>query len=540
MEFMLKINNFCIAAFSTLLIYSIVLFFYYNKSQDNAIIQAEIATKEFLRNQKATKIFFNNDQKKSIKTIYKNHDIYATKFLPEFYSCTYASTTINNYYNELRAKDGLSAIEISFISSNPKNDKNMAIEEEKILLKKFNKQILYSYSKIIKKNGDRYLYLAKPAQKVTQDCLECHGKPSDAPLALIKEYGESQGFNHKKGEIRALIKILMPLEPYLKDARNLFILIAVSSLCILIFIFILVRIFVNKNRRESKKFQTVIDNLDELIIVRSNDKTHSINSSFMKFFGVKSAYDFKEQYSCISTNFIESKESISLDLSTIDDKLIKKLKNTEKINRVVKIANSKGELHILSIKIDRLQEDEDLYVIVLSDVTKLQQRADKFEKRANIDSLTGAFSRAKFNNQYASEFARSTRYLNPLTIVFIDIDHFKSINDSYGHDIGDITLKTFSELISRNIREFDLFARWGGEEFILMLPQTNINDGYKLAEKIRISIASHKFKAITKLTCSIGISMLCKGDDTKSLIKRADTALYKAKTTGRNKTIIEI
>jgi len=103
-----------------------------------------------------------------------------------------------------------------------------------------------------------------------------------------------------------------------------------------------------------------------------------------------------------------------------------------------------------------------------------------------------------------------------------------------------MVLKSFAKLIASNIREFDVFARWGGEEFILMLPQTNINDGYKLAEKIRTSIASYQFEKIGHLTCSIGLSMLNKGDTRKILIKRADNALYKAKTTGRNKTIIEI
>jgi diguanylate cyclase (GGDEF)-like protein len=260
----------------------------------------------------------------------------------------------------------------------------------------------------------------------------------------------------------------------------------------------------------------------------------------LKFFGIKNLTKFKKQTQCLSDHFIKEEGCLDIDLTNIDDKLIKKIKNTSQTKRVVKIANHKGIVHTLTIKIDNLEESEGLHVIVLSDITKLQMRAEKFEKRANIDALTEAYSRAKFDNLLHSEFSRSTRYLNPLTILFLDIDHFKQVNDTYGHDVGDMVLKTFAKIISSNIREFDVFARWGGEEFILMLPQTNINDGYKLAEKLRNSISSHRFDKINKITCSIGISMLNKGDTKKDLIKRADNALYKAKTNGRNRTIIEI
>lgn len=204
------------------------------------------------------------------------------------------------------------------------------------------------------------------------------------------------------------------------------------------------------------------------------------------------------------------------------------------------MSNHDDKIYTFSIKIDKLEDDENLYVIAFSDITKLQQRVDKFEKRANIDSLTEIFSRQKFDQLYQLEFARSIRYFNSLTVLFVDIDHFKEVNDTYGHDIGDLTLKAFTQIISKNIREYDIFARWGGEEFILMLPQTNVNDGYKLAEKIRLAIQAHTFENVEKVTCSIGLSMLNKGDSHQKLIKRADTALYKAKNGGRNRTIIEI
>jgi len=536
----LKINNFCITAFLTLLIYSIILFFYYNDSQASALNQAQLRTNDLLRQVKAAKMFFNNDQKSKRKKVTPASQLDEGKFLPEIYSCTYASTQINNYYNKLRLKKELPTIKISYVAKNPRNLDNQAFGEEIELLEKFDSKKLKSYSKVIETQKGKYLYFAKPVTPMKKSCLECHGNPKDAPKALIKKYGNTQGFNHHKDEIRAFVKVMMPLEKYLLEAKKLFWTIAISSFAILISIIILVRIFVTKNRKESKKFQTVIDNLDEMILVKSNTNIHSINRSFLKFFGIKNLEEFKTKYKCLSHCFISADGYLNIDLSKIDDTLIQKIKDTEKTQRVVQIANQKGDIHSLTIKIDKLEDNENLHVIVLSDITTLQKRLIKFEKRANIDTLTGAYSRAKFDYLYNAEFSRSKRYLNPLTIIFIDIDHFKKINDTYGHDVGDEVLKKFANLISSNSREFDVFARWGGEEFILMLPQTNINDGYKLAQKIRNIIASHKFDKIGTLTCSIGLSMLNKGDTKSSLIKRADNALYKAKSAGRNRTIIEI
>ena len=502
--------------------------------------QAQIRTQDLLRQIKASKTFFNDDQKSEIKKLALSHGVDENKFLPELYSCTYASIQINNYYNELRLDKQLPIIKVSFAAKNPRNLDNQAFGEELELLEKFNSKELKSYSKVIETKKGQYLYFAKPTNQMEKSCLGCHGKPEDAPKALVKKYGDIQGFNHTKGEIRAFIKILMPLEKYLGEAKKLFWTIAISTFTILMSIIVLVRIFVTKNKKESTKFQTVIDNLDEMILVKSNHDIHSINRSFLKFFGVKDADEYKIKYDCLSDYFISADGYLNLDLSKVDDTLIQKIKNTEKTKRVVQIANHKGDIHTLTIKIDKLEDDENLHVIVLSDITTLQKRSQKFEKRANIDSLTGAYSRAKFNNLFHSEFSRSIRYLNPLTVLFIDIDNFKIVNDTYGHDIGDKVLKKFANLISINCREFDVFARWGGEEFILMLPQTNINDGYKLAEKIRNIIASHEFEQLGTLTCSIGLSMLHKGDSHESLIKRADNALYKAKSAGRNRTIIEI
>ena len=190
-----------------MLIYAIVLFFYYDESQKNAINQAQIRTEDILRNVKATEKFFNEDQKDQ----YVNKDAFSS----ELSSCTNATVKINDYYNELREEDLLKKIKISFVAQNPKNPKNSATQKELIILDKFNNHKLQFYNKIIDTKKGKYLYYAEPTQRLTQSCLKCHW--------------QNKSFHHGKGEIAAYIKILMPLDKYINEAKNLFWIIVIST-----------------------------------------------------------------------------------------------------------------------------------------------------------------------------------------------------------------------------------------------------------------------------------------------------------------------
>ena len=122
--------------------------------------------------------------------------------------------------------------------------------------------------------------------------------------------------------------------------------------------------------------------------------------------------------------------------------------------------------------------------------------------------------------------------------MILDIDYFKETNDKYGHQVGDEILIQICNIISNNIRESDIFGRWGGEEFILLLPQTNLDNAYIVAENLRNKIENHSFEKVGQKTISIGISQFDNIEDTKQFIKRADDAMYKAKNSGRNKVLV--
>lgn len=164
-----------------------------------------------------------------------------------------------------------------------------------------------------------------------------------------------------------------------------------------------------------------------------------------------------------------------------------------------------------------------------------QDSLSVLEELSLNDALTGIANRRRINSLLDTEFERAKRYQTPFSIVLFDIDYFKKINDNYGHLVGDNTLKSLSKLVNETIRKTEVVGRWGGEEFILILPEANINTSFLVAEKIRKIISKTKFKDLGgSLTCSFGVSEYKQGITLDELIEQADQALYKAKENGRN------
>lgn len=165
---------------------------------------------------------------------------------------------------------------------------------------------------------------------------------------------------------------------------------------------------------------------------------------------------------------------------------------------------------------------------------QLQQLARELGMQAATDPLTGLFNRLKFDQTLANEVLRSERYKTPLSLILFDIDRFKSINDSRGHLAGDKVLIDLAHLVGSCIRAPDFFARWGGEEFVLLLPGSDGGMGCQVANKLRDAIAKFCFDDMC-VTCSFGVAQYLEGDSTEALVARADAALYRAKLGGRNR-----
>ncbi|NOR70306.1 MAG: diguanylate cyclase [Methylomarinum sp.] len=164
-------------------------------------------------------------------------------------------------------------------------------------------------------------------------------------------------------------------------------------------------------------------------------------------------------------------------------------------------------------------------------------------KMAYTDPLTQTNNRTAFDNSLSREIQLANRNSRPLSIIFFDIDHFKNINDTYGHECGDIALSTAANCIKEALRDSDIVFRYGGEEFVILLSDTDLNGAKVIAERIRQQIENHRLAynmEILKLTASLGISSLRGNDNKDSFIKRADNAMYRAKDNGRNQVQFEL
>jgi len=169
---------------------------------------------------------------------------------------------------------------------------------------------------------------------------------------------------------------------------------------------------------------------------------------------------------------------------------------------------------------------------------EIEIKNKELEKLAKKDSLTDTYNRAKLEEFLETEINRSERFHHLFGISIVDIDHFKKINDTFGHQTGDKVLIEIANILKIHTRKTDFVARFGGEEFVIIFPESNQEEIYQIIEKLRITIEHSTFFDVEQITASFGITLYQKNDTIKSLIKRADTALYEAKNKGRNKVII--
>ena len=158
-----------------------------------------------------------------------------------------------------------------------------------------------------------------------------------------------------------------------------------------------------------------------------------------------------------------------------------------------------------------------------------------FLHQAKTDFLTGIKNRQSIDVVLSEQLNSAKRHNRSFSIIFIDVDHFKRINDDHGHDVGDLVLKQLCDLISSQIRSIDKFGRWGGEEFIIVAPETNQAEAQAFAEKIRAAIGNYYFENGLRVTASFGVTQYRKDETINTLLKRADSILYNAKRNGRNR-----
>ena len=198
-----------------------------------------------------------------------------------------------------------------------------------------------------------------------------------------------------------------------------------------------------------------------------------------------------------------------------------------------------GEVFPVWETISRVEDDSgqvtEHYIALFRDISEQKRLEAELEYQATFDRLTGAYNRQGTESYLERELERSRRHDHAMSVAMLDVDHFKEVNDRHGHDVGDRVLKGVIRRTLETVRETDLVGRWGGEEFLLVLPETEAEAAERLAERVRGTVGEESYEGVGRISVSLGVAELATGETVEALVKRADEALYRAKQGGRDR-----
>lgn len=282
--------------------------------------------------------------------------------------------------------------------------------------------------------------------------------------------------------------------------------------------------------KQKKITRAILDIQDNLIFVIENNEITEFNQAFSNFTGISKIQTHLHKSKLLSSFFVDDTNYFyPKDKSRWFEEILDTGKNTVKVHW--KANDSKDVIFLL--KTESIPgTNQNLFVC--KDITALEDVSKKNRQLVLMDSLTNSINRLEIDDILEMEMKRAERLGQAFSIILIDIDFFKRVNDRFGQQAGDQVLHTISTIVQQRIRESDIFARWGGEEFFLLTHGTDGKGAMELAESIRSIIEDFQFKDINKITCSFGIAEFIRGKAKNDLILEAEQALIQSKNNGRN------
>ncbi len=278
---------------------------------------------------------------------------------------------------------------------------------------------------------------------------------------------------------------------------------------------------------QQELLQMMFDFHNDLLFIVEDDEIVDCNTNFLEFFGYENLFDYREQHLVFAEHFIRENGyySTTHDITWLDDTL--------SYDRRIKMSNYEGIVSTFLLRATPLPEDLSRFIVKCTEITELDEIYQEQERLAMIDSLTEIYNRLKFQQILEVEWDNVIRNDEKMAIILFDIDNFKTVNDTYGHDFGDLALIQLAELMKSKVEQQHVFARWGGEEFIILVTNTVEKEAFQVAESLRFFIETKQFSGISKLTASFGVALYEKGITREELMRRADIALYEAKKMGK-------
>lgn len=282
------------------------------------------------------------------------------------------------------------------------------------------------------------------------------------------------------------------------------------------------------------RMRKFLDIQDTIVLLSDGLNLSFANRKFFEFLGYASLEAFKRDHACVSELFIADDHFFHLGKMKVKDKnWIEAMLRLDEKDRIVSLADKYNIPHVLKLHVNSYEGES--FVLTFSDISENFTEKLHFEKKALVDSLSGAYNREYFtlNIKRIIEEVELKGY--QLGIIILDIDSFKSINDLYGHDVGDFAIKTVAHLISDHLRKVDTLIRWGGDEFVILSETESRPALFSRAESLRVLIEQTKFEGIEGQSCSFGCALHGEPRTIEETLKAADIALYRAKNNGKNR-----
>ncbi|MBU0719974.1 diguanylate cyclase [bacterium] len=286
----------------------------------------------------------------------------------------------------------------------------------------------------------------------------------------------------------------------------------------------------------SKKTQKILDAQESIVIITNGKMIIDANKKFLDFFGFSSLEDFKQVHNCICEYFEENDKFFHLGKVPEGEIWIETLLKLSNKEYIVSMKDINGKSHSFAILVNNFEEN---YILSFSDISDTISAHFSLENKATHDNLTNAFNREYFESIISDLIEESYKKDLKLGMILFDIDHFKNVNDSYGHNVGDLVLKHLVKTIHTTIRAEDILIRWGGEEFILLIRTQSLPNLLKLCEHIKEAVENERFEKIGQITCSFGVTIHKFGESIEETVRRADSGLYEAKNNGRNLIVVK-
>lgn len=279
---------------------------------------------------------------------------------------------------------------------------------------------------------------------------------------------------------------------------------------------------------QQELLQMVFDFQNDLLFIVEDDEIVDCNTNFLSFFGYENLLSYHENHMIFAEHFVEEHGyyTTNYDITWLDDSLEQ--------SRKIKMYNYEGEEFVFLLRAVSVPEDLSRFIVKCTDITELDGLYQEQEQLAAIDSLTEIYNRLKFQQLLEEKWKNEERINQTMALILFDIDDFKKVNDTYGHDFGDLALIQLAELMKSKLASQHIFARWGGEKFIILVVNTTEKEAFQVAESLRFFVETKQFSSISKLTASFGVALYEQGITKEELMQRADIALYEAKKNGKN------